>query len=169
MENDRTASYEMRTYIGTKTVQARRMAAADAKRAGANVPGKYLEFGHAEYNPGADGYLVIYDGGYRSWSPAKVFEESYKVADTHVDRMKIELADLNERICKATRVINTFGALPDDMRCHLKEQLDAMNEYADILYARIRYAVESPRELSCGQCQDNENPKTSVDNGIPQD
>ena len=41
MENDRTASYDMRTYIGTKTVQAKRMNAADAKRAGANVPGKY--------------------------------------------------------------------------------------------------------------------------------
>lgn len=142
MENNRTASYEMRTYIGTKTVQARRMNAADAKHAGANVPGKYFEVGHAEYNPGADGYLVIYDGGYRSWSPAKVFEGSYKVAETHVDRMKIELADLNERICKATRAINTFGALSVDKRWQLKKQLEAMQDYAEVLYDRIRYAVD---------------------------
>lgn len=152
MENDRTASYEMRKYIGTKTVQARRMDAADAKRAGANVPGKYFEVGHAEYNPGADGYLVIYDGGYRSWSPAKVFEESYKVAETHVDRMKIELADLNERICKATRALNTFGVIPEDGRWLLKNQLEAMQNYAAILYDRIRFAVETRAAVSSEPC-----------------
>ena len=150
MGNDRTSSYEMRTYIGTKTVQARRMDVADAKRAGANVPGKYFEVGHAEYNPGADGYLVIYDGGYRSWSPAKVFEESYKVAETYVDRMKIELADLNERIIKATRTINTFGAISEEERWYLKKQLNAMREYADVLYDRIRYAVE-PRSVASSE------------------
>lgn len=148
MENDRTASYEMIKYIGTKTVQARRMDAADAKRAGANVPGKYFKVGHAEYNPGADGYLVIYDGGYRSWSPAKVFEESYKVAETHVDRMKIELADLNERIVKVTRTINTFGAISKEERYYLKKQLNAMREYEDILYERIRCAVETRAAVS---------------------
>lgn len=148
MENDRTASYDMRTYIGTKTIQARRMNAADAKRAGANVPGKYFEVGHAEYNPGAEGYLVIYDGGYRSWSPAKVFEGSYKIAETYVDRMKIELADLNERIIKATRTINTFGAISEEERWYLKKQLNAMREYADVLYDRIRYAVEPRSAVS---------------------
>lgn len=151
MENNEKTSYDMRTYIGTKTIQAMRMDAADAKNAGANVPGKYFEVGNAEYNPGADGYLVIYDGGYRSWSPTKVFEKSYKVADTPVDRMKIELADLNERICKATRAISTFGALPEDERRQLKRQLEAMHNYADVLYDRIRYAVE-PRPVSSEPC-----------------
>lgn len=147
MENNEKTSYDMRTYIGTKTIQAMRMDAADAKNAGANVPGKYFEVGNAEYNPGADGYLVIYDGGYRSWSPTKVFEKSYKVAETHVDRMKIELADLNERICKVTRTINTFGAIPEEERWYLKKQLEAMQMYADNLHDRIRHAVE-PRVSS---------------------
>lgn len=139
---DKNTSYEMRTYIGTKTVRAKRMDAADAKQAGANVPGKYFEVGHDEYNPGAAGYLVIYDGGYRSWSPAKVFEESYNVAETHVDRMKNELADLNERIYKAIRKTYTFGALPEEERWQLKKQLEAMQNYAEVLYDRIRNAVE---------------------------
>jgi len=147
MENDRNASYDMRTYIGTKTVQAMRMNAADAKRAGANVPDKYFTIGKASFNPGADGYLVIYDGGYRSWSPAEVFEESYKIADTHVDRMKIELADLNERICKVTRAINTLGAISEEERWNLKKQLNAMQEYAEALHDRLRCAVE-PRVSS---------------------
>lgn len=148
MENDRTASYDIRTYIGTKTIQARRMNAADAKRAGANVPGIYFKVGHAEYNPGADGYLVIYDDGYRSWSPARVFEGSYKVADTHVDRLKIDLDELNERICMETRAINTFGVVSEEERWHLKKQLDAMREYADILYDRIRCVVEARSVVS---------------------
>lgn len=147
MENNRNASYDMRTYIGTKTVQAVQMNAADAKRAGANVPDEYFDIDKASYNPGADGYLVIYDDGYRSWSPAKVFEKSYKVADTYVGRMKIELADLNERICKATRALYTFGAVPEDERWQLKKQLEAMLDYAEALYDRIRYAVE-PRVIS---------------------
>lgn len=142
MENNRNASDDMRTYIGTKSVKAVQMNAADAKRAGANVPDKYFDIGNFEYNPGADGYLVIYDGGYRSWSPKKTFEDSYRVSETHVDRMKIELADLNERICKATRAINTFGALPVDKRWQLKKQLEAMQDYAEALYDRIRYAVD---------------------------
>lgn len=150
MENDRKDSYSMRTYIGTKTVQAMRMDAGTAKRNGANVPDKYFEVGNASYNPGADGFLVIYDGGYRSWSPAKVFEESYKVADSYVDRMKIELADLNERICKATNAYNTFGVIPDDERWRLKEQVDAMQKYAEILYQRIGAAVKTPAPVATG-------------------
>lgn len=130
-----------KTYIGTKTVQAARMTAAKAKDAGANVPDKYFEIDNADYDPGADGYLVICPDGYCFWSPAEVFEESYKVAETHVDRMKAELADLNERICKATRAINTYGAIPEDDRWQLKEQVGVMQKYADILYLRIRHAV----------------------------
>ena len=159
MENDRTASYEMRTYIGTKTVQAKRMDADDAKQAGAHVPGKYFEVGHAEYNPGADGYLVIYDGGYRSWSPAKVFEKSYKVAETPVDRMKIELDELNGRIQKAMTALYDSASPLRSPRLEpqwgsLREQLNIMLRLADILDVRLRQAIEydnnQPKALSDG-------------------
>lgn len=129
------------TYIGTKMVKAMPMGAGDAKRYGANITEETII-----KNCGVAGYLVEYEDGYRSWSPAKVFEESYNVAETHVDRMKIELADLNERICKATRAISTFGAISEEERWYLKKQLNAMREYADVLYDRIRYAVE-PRSV----------------------
>lgn len=129
-----------KTYTGTKTIKAMPMGKAEAEK----VLGKSITPATA----GMDGYLVEYPDGYRSWSPAKVFEESYKVAETHVDRMKIELADLNERICSATRAISTFGALPDDERWQLKRQLEAMHNYADVLYDRIRYAVEPRAAVS---------------------
>lgn len=140
-----------KSYTGTKTVKAMPICANKAKSEGANVPEKYFEVGNASYNPGADGYLVEYEGGYRSWSPASAFETAYRVSETHVDRMKIELADLNERICKATRAINAFGTISEEERWYLKKQLEAMQMYADSLHDRIRHAVE-PRvssELGC--------------------
>ena len=84
-----------KSYTGTKTVKAMPMCANKAKSENANVPEKYFEVGTPSYNPGADGYLVEYEGGYRSWSPKKVFDEAYRLSETKVDRMKIELAGLN--------------------------------------------------------------------------
>ena len=127
-----------KTYTGTKTIKAMPMGKAEAEK----VLGKSITPATA----GMDGYLVEYPDGYRSWSPKHVFENAYRISETYVDRMKIELADLNERIIKATRTINTFGAISKEERWSLKKQLNAMREYADVLYDRIRYAVE-PRSV----------------------
>ena len=127
-----------KTYTGTKTIKAMPMGKAEAEK----VLGKSITPATA----GMDGYLVEYPDGYRSWSPKHVFENAYRISETYVDRMKIELADLNERIIKATRTINTFGAISKEERWNLKKQLNAMREYADVLYDRIRYAVE-PRSV----------------------
>lgn len=127
---------KFKQYTGTKTIKAVPMTKTEAEK----VLGKSI----TPATPGDGGYLVEYPDGYRSWSPAKAFEDAYRVSETHVDRMKIELADLNERICKATRAINTYGAVPDDERWRLNEQLDAMRKYADVLYDRIRHALDAP-------------------------
>lgn len=127
-----------KTYTGTKTIKAIPMGKAEAEK----VLGKSITPATA----GMDGYLVEYPDGYRSWSPKHVFENAYRISETHVDRMKIELADLNERIIKATRTINTFGAISEEERWYLKKQLNEMREYADVLYDHIRYAVE-PRSV----------------------
>lgn len=137
---------KFKQYTGTKTVKAMFMGAGEAKRCGANLTDEVVK-----KNLGNDGYLVEYPDGYRSWSPAKAFEGAYRIAETHIDRMKIELADLNERICKATRAINSFDAIPEDERRYLKKQLEAMQMYADCLHDRIRNAVE-PRVSSDPCC-----------------
>lgn len=138
---------EFKQYTGTKTIKAMIMSAEEAKRHGAQITEETVK-----KNIGHIGYLVEYPDGYRSWSPKKAFENAYRISETHVDRMKIELADLNERICKATRAINTFGAISEEERWFLKKQLDAMRDYADVLYDRIRYAVEPPRPVSSESC-----------------
>ncbi|MGE0289322.1 MAG: hypothetical protein AB7I42_24185 [Bradyrhizobium sp.] len=35
----------------------------------------------AKHNPSPGGYLVIYEGGYQSWSPADAFESGYTRID----------------------------------------------------------------------------------------
>lgn len=151
MENDRTASYDMKTYIGTKTVQATRMTAAEAKGAGANVPDKYFEVGNAGYNPGADGYLVIYDGGYRSWSPIIAFEQAYRVAESKEDLARIELRELGTRIQNVmSELFTPYTPLTEHQRELLLLQDSAMRRYYDILRIRLaemeRFSNEREKE-----------------------
>lgn len=134
---------KFKTYTGTKTIKAMPMKKTEAEK----VLGKSI----TPATPDDNGYLVEYPDGYRSWSPASAFEAAYRVSETYVDRMKIELADLNERICKATRAINTFGAIPEDERWFIAEQLKSMNEYAGILYRRICNAVETRAITELGE------------------
>lgn len=78
----------MKKYIGTKTIMAMPMAKSEAE--------KVLNRSLADAKGGEDGYLVEYPDGYKSWSPKETFEEAYKVADTYLDRMRIEYADVKE-------------------------------------------------------------------------
>lgn len=65
---------KMKTYIGTKVIEAKPMNRGDYnKYRGWEIP--------ADENPTDKGYLVKYPDGYESWSPAKVFEEAYRAFD----------------------------------------------------------------------------------------
>ncbi len=137
-----------KTYTGTKTIKAMPMDARHAKDAGATVPDKYFEVGHASYNPGADGYLVAYPDGYMSWSPKKVFEEAYRISETPEDNLKIELADLNTRMKVISDMLynpNHIGKCED--RYNLNKQLDAMREYAEQLRVRLE-CLTAPRVVA---------------------
>lgn len=93
----------MNTYIGTKTIKATPMNREDyiALR-GWTVP--------VDENPADEGFLVEYtDGGksnvegyegYVSWLQTDVFEQSYKMAESFVDRLKIERDELSSRSLK---------------------------------------------------------------------
>ena len=86
------------------------------------------------------GYLVEYEDGYISWSPKSVFDKGYALTETHVDRMKFELAELNERIVKATRALYTPDLMNSFERGQLSKQLEYMRDYANTLYDRIAYS-----------------------------
>ena len=66
---------KMPAYIGTKIVCASPLHESEW------VKGKNQESG------GRDGYLVVYEDGYRSWSPKEVFERCYRPVTLSEARM----------------------------------------------------------------------------------
>ena len=85
----------MKQYTGTKTVKAVPMTYGEAHERGLIRENAYVE----EYNDNK-GYHVIYPDGYESWSPAEVFEDAYKLSETPLDRLNIEIADLKQKADK---------------------------------------------------------------------
>jgi hypothetical protein len=84
---------EMKQYTGTKTVKAMPMTMGEAYER------KLLKNGvrPSECETDKTGYLVEYEDGYQSWSPADVFEKAYKPSETRLDRLHIECDELRAR------------------------------------------------------------------------
>ena len=131
----------MKKYIGTKTIMAMPMAKSEAE--------KVLNRSLADAKGGEDGYLVEYPDGYKSWSPKETFEEAYKVADTYLDRMRIEYADVKERILKLRSFMMSeeFRVLDRSKQLDLSSQLTTMSAYIDILGQRIDKAKMEQKQL----------------------
>lgn len=84
---------QMKQYTGTKTVKAMPMTMDEAYER------KLLKEGvrPSECETDKAGYLVEYEGGYQSWSPADVFEKAYKPSETRLDKLRIECDELRAR------------------------------------------------------------------------
>lgn len=84
---------QMKQYTGTKTVKAMPMTMGEAYER------KLLKEGvrPSECETDNAGYLVEYEDGYQSWSPADVFEKAYKPSETRLDRLHIECDELRAR------------------------------------------------------------------------
>lgn len=84
---------QMKQYTGTKTVKAMPMTMGEAYER------KLLKEGvrPSECETDKAGYLVEYEDGYQSWSPADVFEKDYKPSETRLDRLHIECDELRAR------------------------------------------------------------------------
>lgn len=138
----------MKTYIGTKIIQATPMdRLAYNEYRGWTLP--------ADENGADEGYLVEYlDGGkpnhpahqgYISWSPKEQFDKAYvEVGDVsalapHQQRVVAEAAELDERISKLSAFLptGTFASLPEDEQGRLNAQLVAMLDYSGCLAERI--------------------------------
>ena len=103
------------------------------------------------------GYLVQYSDNYQSWSPAKAFEEAYRVSETHIDRMMIEKEDLEKRYNAAQNFIHSirFATLTDDQRFYLSTQCDLMKDYLHVLCERIRIENEIMAKNRAADTQDS--------------
>lgn len=114
-------------YIGTKLVEAAPMSANDAEECGFKTGGKTC-----------DGYWVRYEDGYESWSPKEVFEKAYKLAETPLDRMRIESDELCKKFSGLASFIESekFKELDSVTQGMLKVQYRMMCNYWQILNQR---------------------------------
>lgn len=127
----------MKQYTGTKTLQAEPMTYGEAHEHGLIRENAYVE----EYSCN-NGYHVVYPDGYESWSPKEVFEDTYKVSETPLDRLNIEIADLKQRADKLGSFIfnqndgKDFHALPLGTRAFLLAQFHTMGTYLTLAALR---------------------------------
>ena len=125
----------MKKYIGTKQVSA-----TPAWRIGGKVYPKDGEVPRVMNRE--DGYKVVYEDGYESWSPKDVFEKAYKSADTFADRLRIEQKDLAEKLEKLCKFVESpqFTDVVQDsnQRELLLKQREYMSEYLNVLNQRIK-------------------------------
>lgn len=121
-------------YTGTKSVLAAPLTRTDA----ASHLGRNLK---SENSDEEEGYLVQYEDGYQSWSPKSTFEKAYQPSGTFVERMRIELADLHNRIVSlhGFMLSQKYRVLSDVEQSMLVRQFTTMHDYHDALANRLDY------------------------------
>lgn len=130
----------MKQYTGTKTVKAESMTYGEAHEKGFIHDDAFVE----ELSD-REGYHVVYPDGYESWSPVEVFENAYKVSETPIDRLNIEIADLKQKADKLGGFIfnkndgKDFQALPLGTRAFLIAQFNTMCAYLNLVAFRQSY------------------------------
>ena len=90
--------------------------------------------------PVEEGYKVVYEDGYESWSPKDVFEKAYHVADTPLDRMYIEYNELMDKHNKLVLFLGRKDAVEiagEDQVALMKRQKIQMHNYLITLKDRI--------------------------------
>lgn len=81
----------MKQYIGKNVVQAEPMTGAKA-----------YKIGLIDYEPseGETGYYVLHYNGITNWYPKEEFEDTYEVAETPLDRVRLEFDELLDKYNK---------------------------------------------------------------------
>lgn len=119
-------------FRGVKEVKARPMTASKAVEKGYKIG----------FHETEDGYEVVYEDGYKSWSPKAVFEKAYKPVETFRDRLIIERDELNEKLRNLIKFLGGVEKAESpssdgrDMEL-MSFQRKMMQGYLDILNERI--------------------------------
>lgn len=109
----------------------------------------------SDENPEDEGYMVEYQDdnhqnllhfhGYISWSPKDVFDKRYRLSETFIDRLKIEMEDLEVKIQKLENFLydNASEGLDARLRGLLIVQLSAMQTYYSTMRTRFESLTQS--------------------------
>ena len=136
----------MKHYTGTKTVKAASMTMGEAYERHLLKEG----IRPSECETDKAGYLVEYEGGCQSWSPADVFDRAYRPSETFLDRLRIEAAELEEKWNKCNDFIisGKTDNLDNVSKALLYTQADLMEQYLFILGDRIGIAERTETSLN---------------------
>ena len=139
----------MKKYIGTKQVSAEPMTLGEFIEQTGRDP--YANDPEMHGN-NEEGYIVEYEDGYKSWSPKNVFEKAYKMAETYVDRMRIEFEELRERMKKLKNFLYSYKVFELDKEevYLLERQYNQMDSYAQTLFQRLKYAIKPEERILKG-------------------
>lgn len=142
MSNVESIKSRLRLFVGTKKIKATPM-----------TWGQYCELrgipvtqdGNPGLTPQTFGYLVEYPDtehlndprfdGYLSWSPSKVFVESYQPAETEQNLIKIEIRRTEAEMERLQNRVNVEIHHSDHQL--VKIQISMMQAYLQVLYARF--------------------------------
>ena len=78
----------MNKYIGVKIISAEPAQATEDDRRG-------------QHPVGAEGYKVVYEDGYTSWSPKEVFDSAYRQTDGLTFGLAIEALKLGKKVARS--------------------------------------------------------------------
>lgn len=125
----------MKKYIGTKTILARPMSKWEAYDENLLKAGVIA----TQEDKNTQGYEVLYEDGYHSWSPKEAFDKAYRLAESPTDRMKIELDELTDRFIKLNKFMasDRFYTLDAKTQALLTNQNSAMDDYQRALRQRL--------------------------------
>ena len=120
----------MKKYIGTKLIEAEPMTMREADKNCLIAVGERL----SKEEQSIEGYHTKYDDGVESWLPKDVFEKAYKLAETPLDRMRIESDELRKRFSGLASFIESekFKELDSVTQGMLKVQYRMMCNYWQI-------------------------------------
>ena len=92
-----------------------------------------------ECEEGEEGYLIRTECNNSYWLRKSTFVRLYKPFDTILDRLRLEYAELKERLFKLTSFIMSeeFRELPKKKQLDLAMQRKAMSHYLGVLAVRI--------------------------------
>ena len=83
----------MLSFIGVKEINATPMTLGEAKEQGVRVS-------ENDHTNNSAGFLVVYEDGYKSWSPKDVFNKAYRLTKGMSFGLAIEAAKLGKKIAR---------------------------------------------------------------------
>lgn len=139
----------MKKYTGTKTVKAMPMTMGEAYKRGLLKRGVVP----SESETDKPGYLVEYEGGYLSWSPAEPFDKAYRPDETFLDRLIIEHDELKQRYDNLEKFLSTdfetiIKKVGNKQASLLHLQGSYMSNYLTVLETRLAEILQEKIKTS---------------------